>query len=86
MLKSRKNKYSAVITTVHLIIYFQDITRIGHLVSKTVKSNIPCSDFGIEGQLDINAALSIVEDLIKLGKQSGDDQNDAAPQLSGESE
>lgn len=57
-----------------------------HLVSKTVKSNVPCSDFGPGGQLDINAVLSVVEDFIKVGKQSGDGENNAGPQLSGESQ
>lgn len=55
-------------------------------MSKTVKSNVPCLDFGNERQLDINAILSVVEDFIKLGKQSGNGRNNAGPELSGESD
>lgn len=63
----------------------QDIARVAQLVSKTVKSNVPSSDFGPGGQLDINAVLSVVEDFIKVGEQSGGGPNNAGAQLSGES-
>lgn len=69
----------------------QDITRIAHLVSKTVKSNVPCTEFEPGQQMDINAVLTAVEDFIRLGNQSGDSsqdklqpgQNTAGPQPSG---
>ncbi|XP_076603671.1 polycystin-1-like protein 2 [Chaetodon auriga] len=50
-----------------------DITRIAHSLSKTVKSNIPCteSEFG-PGQVDINAVLAVVEDFIKQNNKSSD--------------
>lgn len=43
----------------------QDIERITHSLSKTVKSNIPCTEFGPEQQTNINAVLSVVEGFIK---------------------
>lgn len=56
----------------------QDITRITHLLSKTVKSNIPCKEFGPEQQTDINAVLSVVEGFIKQSNKTN-------PRLPGES-
>lgn len=50
--------------------YSQDISRIAHSLSKTVKSNIPCTEFGLEQQIDINAVLSVVEGFIKLGSNT----------------
>uniref|UniRef100_A0A3B4U890 Leptin n=1 Tax=Seriola dumerili TaxID=41447 RepID=A0A3B4U890_SERDU len=52
----------------------QDITRIAHSLSKTVKSNIPCtaSEFGPGQQVDINAVLSVVEDFIRQSNKSSD--------------
>lgn len=52
----------------------QDITRIAHLLSKTVRSNIPCakSEFGPGQQVDINAVLSVVEDFIKQNNKTSD--------------
>lgn len=51
----------------------QDITRIANSLSKTVKSNIPCteSEFG-PGQVDINAVLAVVEDFIKQNNKTSD--------------
>lgn len=56
----------------------QDITRITHSLSNTVKSNIPCTKFGPEQQTDINAVLSVMEGFIKQS-------NKTKPQLPGES-
>uniref|UniRef100_A0A8P4G0C2 Polycystic kidney disease protein 1-like 2 n=1 Tax=Dicentrarchus labrax TaxID=13489 RepID=A0A8P4G0C2_DICLA len=52
----------------------KDITRITHSLSKTVKSNIPCteSEFGPGQQVDINAVLSVVDDFIKQNNKTGD--------------
>lgn len=82
MLLGLKTKVKKKINT--LLLFCQDITRIAHLVSKTVKSNVPCSDLGPEELLDINAVLSTVEDVIQPGEQSGDGQNNAGTELSGE--
>ncbi|XP_041806603.1 polycystic kidney disease protein 1-like 2 [Chelmon rostratus] len=51
----------------------KDITRIANSLSKTVKSNIPCteSEFG-PGQVDINAVLAVVEDFIKQNNKTSD--------------
>ncbi|XP_044072039.1 polycystic kidney disease protein 1-like 2 [Siniperca chuatsi] len=52
----------------------KDITRIAHSLSKTVKSNIPCteSEFEPGQQVDINAVLSVVEDFIKQNNKTSD--------------
>ncbi|CAF91610.1 unnamed protein product, partial [Tetraodon nigroviridis] len=43
----------------------KDITRITHSLSKSVKSNIPCTKVELEQQTDINAVLSVMEGFIK---------------------
>ncbi|XP_056899463.1 polycystic kidney disease protein 1-like 2 [Takifugu flavidus] len=48
----------------------KDISRIAHSLSKTVKSSIPCTEFVLEQQIDINAVLSVVEGFIKLGSNT----------------
>lgn len=48
-----------------LWILSQDITRITHSLSKTVKSDIPSTKIGPEQQTDINAVLSVMEGFIK---------------------
>nr|XP_033472921.1 polycystic kidney disease protein 1-like 2 [Epinephelus lanceolatus] len=52
----------------------KDITRIAHSLSKTVKSNVPCTEFkfGPGQQVDINAVLSVVEDFIKQNNKTSD--------------
>ncbi|XP_039674212.1 polycystic kidney disease protein 1-like 2 [Perca fluviatilis] len=52
----------------------KDITRIAHSLSKTVKSNIPCTEskFGPGQPVDINAVLSVVEDFIKQNHKASD--------------
>ncbi|XP_022597025.1 polycystic kidney disease protein 1-like 2 [Seriola dumerili] len=59
---------------VTLDVIIKDITRIAHSLSKTVKSNIPCtaSEFGPGQQVDINAVLSVVEDFIRQSNKSSD--------------
>ncbi|KAL7385772.1 hypothetical protein ABVT39_028164 [Epinephelus coioides] len=52
----------------------KDITRIAHSLSKTVKTNVPCTEFkfGPGQQVDINAVLSVVEDFIKQNNKTSD--------------
>ncbi|CAK6964402.1 polycystic kidney disease protein 1-like 2 [Scomber scombrus] len=59
-------------TSVTLDSVIKDITGIANSLSKTVKSNIPCTDseFGPGQQADINAVLSVVEDFIRQNKIS----------------
>uniref|UniRef100_A0A3B4YES0 Polycystic kidney disease protein 1-like 2 n=1 Tax=Seriola lalandi dorsalis TaxID=1841481 RepID=A0A3B4YES0_SERLL len=59
---------------VTLDVIIKDITRIAHSLSRTVKSNIPCtaSEFGPGQQVDINAVLSVVEDFIRQSNKSSD--------------
>lgn len=68
--------FSSVVK-IKLIFYSQDISTITHSLSKTVKSNIPYTEFGHEQQIDINAVLSVVEGFIKQGSNT-------TPQLPGE--
>lgn len=56
----------------------QEIKGITQLLSKTVKNNTLCTELGPKQQTDINAALSVVEGLIKQG-------NESEPQQPGES-
>ncbi|XP_035860041.1 polycystic kidney disease protein 1-like 2 [Sander lucioperca] len=59
----------------------KDITRIAHSLSKTVKSNIPCteSEFGPGHPVDINAVLSVVEDFIKQNYKASDTAQPRTP-------
>ncbi|XP_078118997.1 polycystin-1-like protein 2 [Sander vitreus] len=59
----------------------KDITRIAHSLSKTVKSNIPCteSEFGPGQPVDINAVLSVVEDFIKQNHKASDTAQPRTP-------
>lgn len=49
----------------------QDITRIAHLLSQNVKSNVPCQ-LGPGQQVDISDVLSVVEDFIKHNNKIGE--------------
>ncbi|KAK1903165.1 Polycystic kidney disease protein 1-like 2, partial [Dissostichus eleginoides] len=51
-----------------------DIKRIAQSLSKTMKSNIPCteSEFGPAQQVDINAVLSTVEHFITMNNKASD--------------
>ncbi|XP_069554807.1 polycystin-1-like protein 2 [Brachyistius frenatus] len=64
-----------------LDIIIQDITRIARSLSKTVQSNIPCteSEFGSGQQIDINAMLSVVEDFIKQNHKTSDSVQTKTP-------
>ncbi|KAM9851174.1 polycystin-1-like protein 2 [Aulostomus maculatus] len=57
---------TGAVNTVTLDSVVRDITRIANLLTKTVKSNIPCSEstFGPE-QVDITSVLCVVEDFIR---------------------
>ncbi|XP_028289475.1 polycystic kidney disease protein 1-like 2 [Parambassis ranga] len=57
-----------------LDVIIKDITGITHSLSKTVKSNIPCteSEFGPRQHNDINAVLSVVEDFIRQSHKTSD--------------
>ncbi|KAK5861395.1 hypothetical protein PBY51_022796 [Eleginops maclovinus] len=59
-----------------------NIKRVAQSLSKTMKSNIPCteSEFGPAQQVDINAVLSTVEQFIKMNNKTSDT---AQPQLAG---
>ncbi|KAI3355885.1 hypothetical protein L3Q82_004435 [Scortum barcoo] len=66
----------------------KDITRIARSLSKSMKTNIPGTEFGPGQQVDISAVLSVVEDFIKQNKTSDTAQsvtqssdNLAQPQL-----
>ncbi|TKS67513.1 Polycystic kidney disease protein 1-like 2 PC1-like 2 protein [Collichthys lucidus] len=69
--KSATNNINVNVTLETVI---KDITRIAHSLSKTVKSNIPCTEpeFGPGQQVDINTVLSVVEDFIKHKNKSSD--------------
>ncbi|TKS67505.1 Polycystic kidney disease protein 1-like 2 PC1-like 2 protein [Collichthys lucidus] len=69
--KSATNNINVNVTLETVI---KDITRIAHSLSKTVKSNIPCTEpeFGPGQQVDINTVLSVVEDFIKHKNKSND--------------
>ncbi|XP_047457946.1 polycystic kidney disease protein 1-like 2 [Mugil cephalus] len=67
-----------------LDIIIKDITRIACTLSKTVKSNLPCSEseFGPGQQNDIKAILSVLEDFIKQNNKISDNaQSKTQPQL-----
>lgn len=66
-----------------LIFLLQDITRISHSLSKTVKSNMPFTEteFGPEKQVDINAALSVLEDFIKQNNKTSDTAQSKTPNI-----
>ncbi|KAG7235119.1 hypothetical protein INR49_025224 [Caranx melampygus] len=53
-------------TNVTLDNIIKDITRVAHVLSKTVKSNIPCTEFWPGQHFDINAVLCVVEDFMRL--------------------
>ncbi|XP_045910422.1 polycystic kidney disease protein 1-like 2 [Micropterus dolomieu] len=59
---------------VTLDVVIEDITRIAHLLSKTVKSNKQCleSELRPGQQVDIHAVLSVVEDFIKQNNKTCD--------------
>ncbi|XP_027146940.1 polycystic kidney disease protein 1-like 2 [Larimichthys crocea] len=69
--KSATNNINVNVTLETVI---KDITRIAHSLSKTVKSNIPCTEpeFGPGQQVDINTVLSVVEDFIKHKNKNND--------------
>ncbi|XP_037646091.1 polycystic kidney disease protein 1-like 2 [Sebastes umbrosus] len=78
--KTEQNSQSQTTTTTNMNVnvtldtVIKDITRIAHSLSKTVKSNLPCteSEFGPGQQVDINAVLSVVEDFIKHNNKTSD--------------
>lgn len=76
LLASKKHKLSVYNNYIYILVFkhflLQDITRIAHSLSKTVKSNIPCIEFGPGQHVDINAVLSVVEDFIKQNIKTSD--------------
>lgn len=50
----------------------QDIARIAHVLSKTVKSNIPCTESWPEKHFDINAVLCVVEDFMRQNNKNSE--------------
>nr|XP_033965449.1 LOW QUALITY PROTEIN: polycystic kidney disease protein 1-like 2 [Pseudochaenichthys georgianus] len=68
---SNTNNMSANVTLDNVIM---DIKRIAQSLSKTMKSNIPCteSEFGPAQQVDINAVLSTVEHFITMNNKASD--------------
>lgn len=54
----------------------QDISRIAHSLSKTMKSNIPYTEFGPGQQVDISAVLFMVEDFIKQNNKTSETSQD----------
>ncbi|XP_074514137.1 polycystin-1-like protein 2 [Sebastes fasciatus] len=78
--KTEQNSQSQTTTTTNMNVnvtldtVIKDITKIAHSLSKTVKSNLPCteSEFGPGQQVDINAVLSVVEDFIKHNNKTSD--------------
>ncbi|XP_039456255.1 polycystic kidney disease protein 1-like 2 [Oreochromis aureus] len=88
--KKKKNTQDSSATTdmtnsVSLDLIIKDITRIAHLLSKTIKSNVTCKEFKFvpEQDNDVNAILSVLKDLITQNNTASENiETKTQPQLS----